>query len=41
MLILMLREMVLWPLLDWSGAVIDAVMLGLRAPDAPSPSPQD
>ena len=32
MLILALRETLLWPLLDWSGAVLDAVALSLRAP---------
>lgn len=32
MLILALRETLLWPLLDWSGAVLDAATLVLRAP---------
>lgn len=44
MLILALRELVLWPLLDWSGACLDALTLGLRAPSAPTqplPSPFD
>lgn len=44
MLILTLRELVLWPLLDWSGACLDALALGLRAPAAaadPMPSPFD
>ena len=44
MLILALRDLVLWPLLDWSGACFDALTLGLRASSAPSeplPSPFD
>lgn len=36
MLILALRETVLWPLLDWSGAVLDAATLVLRAPLRPA-----
>jgi hypothetical protein len=32
MLILALRETLLWPLLDWSGAVLDAANMALRAP---------
>lgn len=32
MLILALRETLLWPLLDWSGAVLDAATLVLRVP---------
>lgn len=30
MLILVLRETVLWPLLDWSGALFDAATLVFR-----------
>lgn len=44
MLILALRELVLWPLLDWSGACLDALALALHAPAEParpSPSPFD
>lgn len=42
MLMFALRELVLLPLLDWSGACFDALTLGLRAPSAasaPLPSP--
>lgn len=44
MLILLLRELVFLPLLDWSGACLDAVGLALRAPASaapPSPTPFD
>ena len=36
MLILAMRETLLWPLLDWSGAVLDAATLVFRAPARPA-----